>query len=197
MFEVRSTALVLGALQAGLASGCGAAQPLPPRPPVVNVGPAAPTERTVDATVEDADEKTLALRDLKGQPIIVFYEDKESGALNDPLKQELGRWLDDDAALKAAVVIVAVADVSDYNSWPAKGFAKDAIRAESKKSGTTIWCDWDGSFGKALELRAGTSSVVVIGRAGTVRFSADGALPATQRKTVESLLREEATAPTK
>ena len=66
--------------------------------------------------------------------------------------------------------------MSSYDFWPAKGFVKDAIREESRKAGTTIYCDWDGTFRKAYRLRQGISNVILVGKSGEVLFAAEGAL---------------------
>jgi len=146
-------------------------------------------ESPANARVEDVDGKALWLSELKGRVAIVVYEDKDSAELNKALKDDLAKLLKDDT-VKGAVVVAPVADVSDYNSWPQKGFAKDAIRAESKKSKTTIWCDWDGAFRKALDLKKGTSSVLVIDREGTLRFAGEGALSQSERASFEKVVRQ-------
>jgi hypothetical protein len=128
-----------------------------------------------DARVADVDGKALSVRSTRGRVLVVVYEDEDSGALNRAFKADLARLLQDPVA-REAVLVAPVADVSAYDFWPAKGFAKDAIRAESQRTKLTIWCDWDGSFRDAFRLPAGTSSVFVVGRDGAVRFAFDGAL---------------------
>lgn len=146
-----------------------------------------------DGRVEDVDGRVLRTSSLKGRVVVVVYEDKDSKDANAAFKSDLSRLMQDRAA-KASVVVLAVADVSEYASWPARGFVKDAIRDESKKSGTTIWCDWDASFRKAYDLAKGRSNVLVLGRDGRVRFAAAGALTAAQRGAVGGLLRAEVAA---
>jgi predicted transcriptional regulator len=153
-----------------------------------------PGTPSADARVEDPDGKTMTIKALRGRPVIVVYEDKDSKQANQALKGDLTRILKD-KALKSAVVLAPVADVSEYNSWPAKGFVKDAIRDEAKKTGTTIWCDWDASFRRAFDLAPKASNVIVIGRGGAVRFAASGTLSASQRAEIEAILREETAKP--
>lgn len=146
-----------------------------------------------EGRAEDVDGKVFRTSAFKGRPILVVYEDKDSKDANVAFKADLTRLMKD-KALRDGVVLAAVADVSEYDSWPAKGFVKDAIRDEQKKSGTTIWCDWDASFRKAFDLTKGKSNVLVLGRDGRVRFAAAGALTAAQRASVEALLRAEVAA---
>ena len=68
---------------------------------------------------------------------------------------------------------------------------KDAIREESKKVGTTIYCDWTGSFRKAFKLAKGKSSVVLVGKDGKVLFAGEGKLSADDRKKLLALLKSQ------
>jgi hypothetical protein len=143
-----------------------------------------------NAKVEDADGRVLWMKSLKGKPILVVYEDKDSATQNQPLKNDLARLAKGDK-YKSVVALAAIADVSSYDFWPVKGFVKDAIREESKKVGTTIYCDWDATFRAAYKLKEGTSSVVLVGRSGEILFAAEGALSADARKRLLDLLRSE------
>lgn len=142
------------------------------------------------ARVVDADDKSLDLRAINGRPILIVYEDKESSKLNVPLKEDLSRLARGDR-YKSAIALVPVADVEGYDYWPVRGFVKDAIRDESKKIGATIFCDWDGSFRRAVGLRRGTSSVVLVGRDARVLFASEGALSRPERQRLLELLRTE------
>lgn len=148
-------------------------------------GDAAPAVR-----IEDADGRAIALRDLRGKPALVVYEDKGSTQLNRELKADLAR-LAEGERYRASIGLVAVADVTGYDFWPVRGFVRDAIREESRKQKTTIYCDWTGAFRRALDLRHGTSSVVLYGRDGRVLFAAEGAVPPAERARLLGLLRAE------
>lgn len=143
-----------------------------------------------NATLEDADGRVSDLKALRGKPILIVYEDRDSAKQNEPLKKELGELARGDR-YKSRIALAAVADVSAWDFWPAKGFVKDAIRDESKKQGTTIYCDWTGAFRNTYKLRRGVSSVVLVGKDGRVVFAAEGPVPAEQRKRLLGLLREQ------
>lgn len=143
-----------------------------------------------NARVEDADGKVLQLQNLKGKPILIVYEDKDSSAQNQPLKEDLSKLASGDK-YKKAIALAAIADVSAYDWWPAKGFVKDAIREESKKQKTTIYCDWNGGFRKAYGIKKGVSNVILVGRDGKVLFAAEGVLGTDARKRLVSLLGEQ------
>lgn len=146
-------------------------------------GDAAPNAR-----LEDADGRALELKAFKGKPILIVYEDKDSAAQNQPLKDALSKLSQGDR-YKNTVALAAVADVSSYDYWPIKGFVKDSIREESRKQKTTIYCDWSGAFRGAYQLRRGVSSIVLVGRDGHVLFAAEGVVSVPQRNRLIELLR--------
>lgn len=147
-------------------------------------------DKAPNAKVEDADGRVLEMKNLKGKPILIVYEDKDSAKTNQIFKDELAKMAKGDKYRKV-IALAAIADLSSYNWWPVKGFVKDAIRDESKKVGATIYCDWDGAFRSAYKLRAGTSNIVLIGKNGQVLFAAEGALKPEARKKVLELLKAE------
>ncbi len=177
--KLRSTVLGVAALALSTLGSPSPALALPAE------GAAAPNAR-----IEDADGRALELKAFKGKPILIVYEDKDSATQNQPLKDALSKLAKGDR-YKASVALAAVADVSSYDYWPVKGFVKDSIREESRKQGTTIYCDWSGSFRGAYGLRRGLSSIVLVGRDGHVLFAAEGAVNAEQRNRLVELLKVE------
>jgi hypothetical protein len=149
----------------GLLAACGVTHP---SEALVRAGAGRPAARVVDA-----EDRAFELAAVSGRPTLVVYEDKDSATLNAPLKAELSRLARGDR-YRSAVKLVPVADVGKYDFWPVRGFVKDAIREESRKIGATIYCDWDGSFARALRIQHGTSTVVLIGKSGRVLFAYEG-----------------------
>jgi hypothetical protein len=130
-------------------------------------------EKAPDARVEDVDGRSVDVKALKGKPLILFYEGKDSSDQNEALKSELSR-LRKAGAIQSTLRITAVADVSDYAYWPVKGIVKDKIREESSRRGMSIYCDWDGSFRAKFKLRRGVSNVILLGEDGRVLFAHAG-----------------------
>jgi predicted transcriptional regulator len=151
---------------------------------------ALPTEggAAPNALIEDVGGRALELKAFKGKTILIVYEDKDSVTQNQALKDVLSQLAKGDR-YKSTVAIAAIADVSAYDYWPLKGFVKDAIRDESRKQGTTIYCDWNGSFRGAYQLRRGLSSIILVGRDGHVLFASEGPVSADQRKRLLELLK--------
>lgn len=138
--------------------------------------------------LRDAWERSLELSRLGGEPVLVVYEDKDSSGQNDAFKAELATLARGDR-YKASVALVAVADVQGYDYWPVRGFVKEAIRNQSRKFGTPIYCDWDGAAQRSFGLRRGVSNVILYGREGKVLFSHEGPMSASERHQAIELLR--------
>lgn len=149
----------------------------------------APGDRAPEAKVADADDHWLSMSDLRGSPVVVFYEDKDSRDVNAALKGDVAHLMAEDGM--GAIRVIPVADVSEYDSWPSRGFVKKAVREESKKAGLTIYCDWDASFRRTYALEKGQSNVVIVGRDGVVKAAMSGPLSASARADVVALLRAE------
>lgn len=139
------------------------------------------------AVAEAPDGRVVRLQALGGKRVLVFYEHRDTAELNAPLKDELAD-LQHDRGFRRRVRVVAVADTSGYDFWPAKGFAKAAIRKKAQQYGLPIYCDWDGSFRQAFDFRSGSANVVVISPRGQVLFAREGKLSALEVQQVISLL---------
>jgi hypothetical protein len=146
-------------------------------------GAALPALRLLDAW-----DRTLELSRLGAKPVLVVYEDKDSATQNQAFKNDLATLARGDR-YRSSVGLVAIADVQGYDYWPVRGFVKDAIKDESHKFGTVIYCDWDGSAQRTLGLRRGTSNVILYGKDGKVLFSHEGAMSADERRQAIALLR--------
>ncbi len=135
-----------------------------------------------DFVVHDVDDHPSKLSLLRaGKPSLIVYEDKDGGGQNKPFLERLSKLRGADARF-AKVLVVAVADVSSWDFWPAKGFVKDALRAEGKKAGTRVWADWSGAGRKALAAHASVSNLVLVDGKGKVVWASAGALTKAQQQ---------------
>jgi len=142
------------------------------------------------ARVESLDGRVLDTRTFAGKNVLVFYEDKDAAKHNMALKNDLAK-VKSSPGWKPNVLVAAVADVSAYDWWPAKGFVKDAIQAESRKAGITIYCDWSGEFGRAVKAKKGASNVILVGPDGKVQLSHEGVVPQSVRDAITSTVRKQ------
>jgi hypothetical protein len=149
------------------------------------LGTGRPTLRLVDAW-----DQTLELSSVGAKPVLVVYEDKGSADQNTAFKGDLANLAKGDR-YKSRVALVAVADVEGYDFWPVRGFVKDAIRGQSRRFGTVIYCDWNGGARQTLGATRGMSNVILYGKDGRVLFSHEGALSPSERREAIELLREQ------
>ena len=143
--------------------------------------------------LENPDGVALTRAQTQGRPLLVVYEDKDSGETNRAFKDELSKLAKGGAWVKR-ITLAAIADVQGYDFWPARGFVKSSIRDEEKKAGTPIYCDWTGAFRQAFQLRSGTSTILLYGRDGRLQHASEGALDPAQRAELIAALRREAAA---
>lgn len=139
------------------------------------------------ARAVSADGATFDTRQL-GKTLLLFYEDKDSSQMNQGLKDALTQ-LRRSEGYKPNVAIVAIADVRDYDYWPARGFVKDAIRSEEQRAGRPIYLDWNGAFGDSLGCQPKRSNVILVGANGKVVLAHHGIVPTAVRERILSELR--------
>lgn len=149
--------------------------------------------QTAEFRIGNPDGVELTRAHTQGRPLLVVYEDKDSGETNRAFKDELSKLAKGGAWVKR-ITLAAIADVQGYDFWPARGFVKSSIRDEEKKAGTPIYCDWTGTFRQAFQLRSGTSTILLYGRDGRLMHASEGALDAAQRTELIGTLRREASA---
>lgn len=141
-----------------------------------------------DATLRGSDGEAVRLSNWWGKPVILFYEDRHSLQVNQPLKDALfarGR----SAGLLKAASLVAVANLQSFNFFPARGIALSYVRDAEKKSGIPILVDLDGTLAEGeWRLPTKTSSVLLLDRFGTEVFRASGPLSAPERERFFSVL---------
>jgi hypothetical protein len=145
-----------------------------------------------NVVVSDAWERTFDVSKVGSRPLLVLYEDKDSAGENQTFKDELSKVAKGDA-YKDKAVLLAFADLTGWNYWPARGYVRDAIKVESRKANTPIFCDWDGSVQRNFGIKRGTSNVFLYSRDGTVIFSYEGPMPEASRKELMELLRQQVT----
>lgn len=128
----------------------------------------------LDVHLENADGEAVALHPLLGKPTIVFYEERDSTSLNQPLKDELFKRGKKENLLDA-VQVVAVADLEGYNWFPARNFALKGVRDAQTKAGIPVYVDWSGTLrGAPWKLKEKTSNVVLLDSNGDLALKLDG-----------------------
>ena len=125
--------------------------------------------------VKDGDDHLLRSESLKGKTVVLFYETRDESVIeqNRAVKNRILQRLRQDPKLAAQTVVVPIIDCSGAIALT-RGIWRSNLRANSEKEGLTIYCDWDGSVGRALQAQAVKSNVVVIGRDGWIRYAGAG-----------------------
>lgn len=142
-----------------------------------------------NARVVDTDGRVADLAALRGRPVLVFYESRDSLPQNRALVAELaGLRTRGEEPYRSRLALVPVADVTSYDYWPIRGFVRATLRRHARAAGIDIFCDFSGDFGRALGVARGQSNVVLLGPDGAVRFVAHGALSAEQRAALLDIL---------
>ncbi|MBL8919367.1 MAG: hypothetical protein JNJ54_10935 [Myxococcaceae bacterium] len=141
----------------------------------------------LDATVERSNGSTTRLGGLWAKPTVLFYEDRDSTALNEHVKAALADRARDGKA-QQQVMVVAVANVAAWDWFPARNFVLAAVKDIEKKVNQPVYLDFKGSLSAApWSLPSKTSSVLVLDRSGHPTWRAEGRLP---KEKVDELFKE-------
>jgi hypothetical protein len=141
--------------------------------------------RAGDFTVEDTEGAAVRFSTFTGRAILVMYEDRVAVDWNAALKKRLSR----DKSLPRTLVVLPVADMRRWKFWPARTFAQKELRKRSKEMGRRLFGDWNGEAAKALGVADRTSSVVLFGEDGLVRWAGSGRLSAERIDELVALIR--------
>jgi hypothetical protein len=126
-----------------------------------------------DVALSDLDDRPVLLGSFAGRTVALLHEDRDTkDGENQALKDALGRATERHGG---RFHLIAVADVTPYDFWPAKRFAKDALRKVAGQ-GVQLLADWKGALRRRLGLRgAGQSTLIVVGPDGRVALVSRGA----------------------
>ena len=165
------------ALVVALALGAGRARAVPPA-----------GARVAPVLVSALDGTSMRLPDAK-LPVLLFYEDKDAGKQNGRAREVVGVYTDRPDN-RARFRFLAVADVEQWDWWPAKKYVLAEVRRVSKDDDTTVLLDWKGEVRKRWGLTRGKSGVLLVAADGKVLFAGEGTLTEAQLKEVTARLVE-------
>jgi len=144
-----------------------------------------------DLYLSPVDGDPVMLSSSLGRPTLIFYESKESRSQNWPFKKKLKDLVAETSSYRERVALFPIVDLEGYDFWPVRGFAADAVRAEAKRIGWPIYCDWKGNLRRALDAQSDLSTIILIDRAGKVIFASEGPLAEEDQQRILDLLRVE------
>ncbi|MBL8953813.1 MAG: hypothetical protein JNK82_23760 [Myxococcaceae bacterium] len=137
------------------------------------------------STTAGADVRLSEL--LRGRPSLIVFEDRESIAVNQHLKDALAGLRKSE--LLARISVVSIANVAAYDYFPARNLATRAIKDTEKATGVPVHLDWKGAMTRPPWAFASQgSTVVVVDRGGALKFSRCGKLEPREVDDVLALL---------
>ena len=149
--------------------------------------------RPASFVVKDLNDRELTLATLvNAAPALILYVDKEGAAQNKRLEARLQKLRAEEPAF-AALRYVPIVDMSKYNGWPERGFAKSALRDEQKTYAYKLYADWDGAGHAKLSTVEHASNLIVLDKQGRVAWASAGQLSPTQEDALIARLRDVAT----
>lgn len=147
-----------------------------------------------NARVEDADGKAVETKSLKGKPVFIVYDDRTSAPSSEAFRKKLVAMLKS-PPYASKVSILIIADTHSYDFWPARAAVLRSVRDESKKQGTTVYCDWTGNLRKGYKIPDEKTGVILIGKDGRIAFGSDGIPTAENQKRLIEKIKAEVESP--
>jgi len=170
---------VVTVMMMGTAAGATAGEPAG-KAAGVGSGPAL-GQGPMEARLESAYGHPVELAETRGQPVILFFEDRDSLGLNQGLKDDLFQRGQEKDLLRS-VRVVAVANLQPFNFFPARQIALAFVRDAQGKVNLPIWVDWQAVLSRApWNLPPRSSSVVLLDAQGRVVFQRTGRLSQDER----------------
>lgn len=134
------------------------------------------------AMLQRTDGSPVRLVEDAGTPVVVFYEDRWSTALNQDLKDDLYARGKANGMLEQ-VRIVAVANIQQYDFFPARGIATAFIRGVESRVGVPILLDVRGTLSSPpMSLPADGGTVVLLDAGCRETFRYSGKLGSAERE---------------
>jgi hypothetical protein len=121
-------------------------------------------------------------------PLLIQYEDKEAQRQNVKAREELGR-INRKPGNHQKYEFVAIADVEQWDWWPARKYVLADLRANAARNNTLLYADWKGSLRKRWGFARGRSVIMLVGRDGKPRFAGEGTLSEAQLAALVAELR--------
>jgi hypothetical protein len=138
-------------------------------------------------SVITAGEVHLTDAQVRGRPFLLWYEASDTIHVNDAAKAELAKVLTE-APDATRAALVAVGDLSSYDYWPARSFAKRELRDCERFYGHPVYADWSGSMRTSFGLQKGLTNLLFVDAAGVVRYRGTGKISRTDVDRVRALL---------
>jgi predicted transcriptional regulator len=145
-------------------------------------------QRAPSFEVNYDDAQVLRSADLAGSVIVITCESRETKELNQPFKDALLKAFPADERLRCNITLVPVIACFQY-IWPVKGFCVRGVQDSVAQVNLQLYVDITGEVFKDYGAQLDTSTVVIIDRAGVVRYVMPGKIPDENVSSVVELVR--------
>lgn len=126
----------------------------------------SPLGTVVEASLVTTSGRTRSLSQLRGKTVVLFYETRGAINVNQHVKDAMGRRFNADRALANRFALVAACNVAEYNTWPSRYFAGQAIATVANSNHLELWLDWDRTMITRLGMHDNASNIALIDRNG-------------------------------
>ncbi|MDA3958914.1 YtfJ family protein [Oceanispirochaeta sp.] len=120
--------------------------------------------------------------DLNNKKVMLFYEDRSQLDLNQELKDYLKTLTLD----KNSVFTAAIVDCSDLGLF--KKLWEDKLVDQSRKSGLSVYGDWNGKMKERFRYEDKTSTFIVINESGEVVYFKAGVISSSEFPKISNLV---------
>ena len=134
------------------------------------------------------ESEVLRSADLAGSVIIITCESRKTVELNKPFKDALLQAFPADERLRRNIALVPVIDCFAY-PWPIKGFCVRGVQDNARRLNLQLYVDMSGKMFQDYGAASSTSTVIIIDRAGVVRYVMAGKIPDEDVGSVVELVR--------
>ncbi len=131
--------------------------------------------------LSDLDDHPVTLGSYGGKVVVLLHEDREASNQNRPFKERLGELA---ASRAGRLAVVALADVSRYDFWPARRYVKAALARLRDQDKALVLCDWKGVFRRRFHLQAGQSTLFLLRPDGQLELMRRGELSGAEAASV-------------
>jgi hypothetical protein len=134
------------------------------------------------------DGRALSDAQIAGKVAMIWYEDRDSKALNLQLKAEIKRFAETELRHPERLVVIAIGDTSGV-FWPFTGVAKKKLLEASRETGLVVYGDWNGDVRRRFRFKEGDSNLMFVDDQGIVRFRLSGRVEPDHFEAIEKVLR--------
>ena len=147
-----------------------------------------PGQRAPAFEVQYEGSRVLRSSDLAGSIVIITCESKNTTGINQAFKDALLKAFPADERQRLNIVVVPVIACFQY-IWPVTGICERGVQDNVARVNLQLYVDMSGKMFQDYGAASDTSTVIIIDRAGVVRYVMPGKIPDAEVPSVVELVR--------